>query len=935
LKYSYLTILLFFSFSTLCQEFGLQSIETIIDEYQSAPKEDVSFDELHQSILASDHQNISKAQFLYITDSMYYRHDEFEKLGEFLNTFEMNSISPDTSLYVEILRVKANELKRIEDFDVAITYFEKAKEFSKAISTVPEEFARLLYEYQFIYSTTDPSKMFEILQEAETAVLKIKPKNILLERKILSEILKYYNQLGYYEEAEQYLDRIWKPYLISGKYDFPDLETEGDYLYEHMFFYRISGEMEKAKVIFQKTIQFEKANKNNLSFPFISIAGTYTHYGDLLVGIDPKSAIQPYELALSTNPDTNSSYYLQYLFNLCKAYLYSDYYLKADDLADKILDIAIPSKDFRLSFFYALKANIALKLDDSETVISFYNKMINTVHQGEDTISLLYKSIFKFQPNSMVFETFMLETMAKRVKENTTDQKVFNQLIFGLAYASLLQLENSLNEQKPNTFLVGIFHSICTLLFEANRQDNALELPLNHMINVSENLNAAYLWKQFQEKQLQVDFIDEEILEEEQLIRKEILELKKALSEQENENSDEDLFELELALAEIEKAKQLQYPNYDKFTTYEFDIYTYQQSICDECIEYKFERVGEELFVYIITKDSLRYRKVDDYKSVEKTVETYYQWLSTPNSSIDSIHFHSSKLYRKLFVDDISSFKKVRIIPDEILCFLPFETLRNDDYLLKTYYISYSNSLMLSNKSYTQNKVNCVGLYQPSYDENPELENLSGARKEIDAIFNNVSGDKILDKEASKINFVQLSKNYDILHLALHSDLREDDPELSVLHFSTDELYLYELYGLKLNAKLAVLSACNTAIGREKTGDGLVSMNRAFTYSGVPSVVSSLWKTPDIATSSIMSDFYHNLKEGKSKEVSLQEAKLNYASNNEYSKLSHPYFWAGFVIYGNVDSLEFESNSNVYYYLIAPFMVLFVFYYFKKGKFNS
>ena len=165
-----------------------------------------------------------------------------------------------------------------------------------------------------------------------------------------------------------------------------------------------------------------------------------------------------------------------------------------------------------------------------------------------------------------------------------------------------------------------------------------------------------------------------------------------------------------------------------------------------------------------------------------------------------------------------------------------------------------------------------------------------------------------------------------MLHLAMHSNVNNENSEFSNLEFSTDnednKLYISELYNMSFNADLAVLSACNTAVGHLKKGEGLISVSKAFTYAGVPSTVTSLWKVPDKETSKIMVSFYHYLKDGKPKNEALQLAKLNYLNTTNDALLKHPYYWAGFIISGDVSPITSQPNYYIWLYVIAALLVL-------------
>ena len=146
-----------------------------------------------------------------------------------------------------------------------------------------------------------------------------------------------------------------------------------------------------------------------------------------------------------------------------------------------------------------------------------------------------------------------------------------------------------------------------------------------------------------------------------------------------------------------------------------------------------------------------------------------------------------------------------------------------------------------------------------------------------------------------------------------------------------------ELYGFKSNASLAVLSACNTGVGGYKSGKGIVSLSEAFLYAGIPSTISSLWSAPDNATKDIMVSFYTELTKGKSKSMALRNAKLNFITQNKDSRLNHPFYWAGFVLYGNDAPITLSNGWDMKYYiffgLILAFIVFTLLY--KKRQNNS
>jgi CHAT domain-containing protein len=106
----------------------------------------------------------------------------------------------------------------------------------------------------------------------------------------------------------------------------------------------------------------------------------------------------------------------------------------------------------------------------------------------------------------------------------------------------------------------------------------------------------------------------------------------------------------------------------------------------------------------------------------------------------------------------------------------------------------------------------------------------------------------------------------------------------------------YEVYNLRLNADLVVLSACQTALGEDIRGEGLVGLTRAFMYAGTPRVVASLWRVPDSATAALMERFYRALLAGNRRPA--EALRLAQESVRAERRWSAPYYWAGFTLVG-------------------------------------
>jgi CHAT domain-containing protein/tetratricopeptide (TPR) repeat protein len=176
---------------------------------------------------------------------------------------------------------------------------------------------------------------------------------------------------------------------------------------------------------------------------------------------------------------------------------------------------------------------------------------------------------------------------------------------------------------------------------------------------------------------------------------------------------------------------------------------------------------------------------------------------------------------------------------------------------------------------------------------------------------------------------------FQIVHFATHSFLNSEHPELSGLVLTMVDangtrknglMLLADIYNLNLSAELTVLSACDTALGKDLEGEGLVGFTHSFLSAGSKSIIASLWKVDDRSTAMLMSDFYRSmLQNGMPPSAALRAAKLKLLKEQRWRT---PYFWAGFVFQGEYENritVNKKLSPNLALILIAPvFLILAV-----------
>jgi CHAT domain-containing protein len=191
------------------------------------------------------------------------------------------------------------------------------------------------------------------------------------------------------------------------------------------------------------------------------------------------------------------------------------------------------------------------------------------------------------------------------------------------------------------------------------------------------------------------------------------------------------------------------------------------------------------------------------------------------------------------------------------------------------------------------------------------LARLSGTRTEAEqiAMLGKTSGaatETWLDLDASEENLETRDvANYRVVHIATHGLLDAERPQftglvLSLVGNKTEDGFLRtdEVFNLRLSSPLVMLSACETGLGKEKRGEGVMGLTRAFMYAGAPTVGVSLWSVADKSTAELMTDFYRRYLGAKpmAPSAAMREAQLAMIAGKKYSA---PFYWAPFVLVGD------------------------------------
>ncbi|PSR56400.1 hypothetical protein AHMF7605_24320 [Adhaeribacter arboris] len=364
--------------------------------------------------------------------------------------------------------------------------------------------------------------------------------------------------------------------------------------------------------------------------------------------------------------------------------------------------------------------------------------------------------------------------------------------------------------------------------------------------------------------------------------------------------------------------------------------------------------VGQNhLYAFVITQRGFRAQQLGSTAAFRKNWRVLYKAFYQPEPG-----FHASEslaahqLYQQLLApvaDLFTSKHRLLIIPDKELSYLPFEALISDAktirYLIQDNSISYaySGKLLPTSSEYTTNthEISVLAMAPFGTRNNSSsvvlrtelLTPLPESADEVRKVGNQV----FVGAEATKERLLDLANKYDILHLATHAKTNNQNPLQSYIAFYQGDslrnyrLFVPEIYNLDLSKlKLAVLSACETGSGKLEQGEGIISLARAFTYAGCPSIITTLWKAEDKASAYITTQLHAYLKAGKPKDEALRLAKLDYLKKQTNSRLQSPIYWANFIFIGD-EAPIYPSNYAKFAWILAGILIgTFIFWWLYK-----
>ncbi len=379
------------------------------------------------------------------------------------------------------------------------------------------------------------------------------------------------------------------------------------------------------------------------------------------------------------------------------------------------------------------------------------------------------------------------------------------------------------------------------------------------------------------------------------------------------------------------------------------EVITYEEaknSLVDkESTFFAFSVGKERSYVFVLSEGGLKVFGAPSRKILQQQVIEYRKVISDKDNRDFTL---GNVLFNELVLPGLDKgTKKIIFVPDDILNLLPFETLVSDvkmtRWLVQDHPISYVpslSSLRELNRRRAASRVrprkDLLAFGDPFYGANEDDRRnanqdifqdfyanssvnffrlkFSGLEiQKIAAAFKPSRTDAFLRQDATEDRLkAEPLMDYRIIHFATHGLIDDKKPARSSIILALDRdpgedgfLQMREIFNLRMNADLVTLSACQTGLGQFIRGEGIEGLSRAFFYAGASSVLISLWAVNDEATYQLMERFYRHLMGSETPANALRRAKLEMIDSGV---LSHPYYWAGFIVNGKSDTVIFPGT---------------------------
>lgn len=389
----------------------------------------------------------------------------------------------------------------------------------------------------------------------------------------------------------------------------------------------------------------------------------------------------------------------------------------------------------------------------------------------------------------------------------------------------------------------------------------------------------------------------------------------------------------QLQLEDLKRTLSKRYPKPNEHLK---SIERLQQQLTDNNAQMMHYFFGKNyLYVFHLSGEHLQWKRFEMNEHFRLSLSSFIDYFDRPNLINDNpMRFAESsfQLFKLLGLDMLSEEKKVLVITDGLLYFVPFDALLTAPTTAFEYaqmpFLTLKHSVFYatSTSSYTNHQLNKVapkvlGMF-PVFEGTDR--SLTYSVEEAIYLDNTLPTTLFKNAEATEANFLANANEHSILHISTHAS-GGDFVTPAHIEFIDQTIEVPELYALHMSPQLIVLSACETGIGRVQKGEGAMSLSRGFQYAGSRNILFTLWQVNDQTTAHWMQLFYENLSQNGNAFQSQYEAKIAYLSDASIPNAKKsPYYWSAFTYFGTDQPLFSPQSNNVIWMIIGILVILLV-----------
>lgn len=510
------------------------------------------------------------------------------------------------------------------------------------------------------------------------------------------------------------------------------------------------------------------------------------------------------------------------------------------------------------------------------------------------------------------------------------------------------QMRQTLGSEESKSLLTSLLYNVYEPALEATYlwyQKEAKEEVLQTAYNFVQAGKSLALLEEIQDKQaLKGAGIPEELLRKDSVLQAEILQVQKLI----DKNAKSELYQKKAALMEeqnlLRNTLETDYPTYYalKYPNNRVSV----KDLAEKCKREKTALVDyfqgkKQLFsVYVSPEKQGIIRSQIAENELLIVVDTFLQAMHDANAQ--QYAQTAYKLYTACFaaVDSVltaTNCKAVVVIPDGMLHKVPFEAFITEKYegksfnevkfLLSKRMMSYSHSSSLWLNPIQNDRGEGLLALAPGFNSTfyshvayPEAKRFAGlptTLKTLKSLKEKYKMDLFTEGDAKKPIFLQQASRYRMLHFGTHAVANDEIPSQSFLVLAPEKeqdslqngfLFTNDIYATRLNARLAMLTACQTGKGKIKKGEGVMSLSRAFRFAGCNSIMMTLWQVNEAPTAELTTYLYEGIHQNKPLNQALHEAKLRYLEEAKpYQK--NPFQWSALVLIGDTSPM-FSNESG-------------------------